>query len=136
MTSPATFVQLLDSIREHLATCQLPAPIASVRVGSDVLDGDHVTVHLRSSQLANLATALLEWADTLTRIAVTAWRPPHGQTVHLTLSGQLPDTISVEIYGGVDYTDVLFGDLQPDGRQSVALSVLRAWASGDAAVAA
>ena len=136
MTNSATMVRLLGSIREHLATHQLPAQIASVTVGSDLIDGEHVTVHLRPVELADLASALLGWADTLTQITVTAWRPRHGETVHLTLTGQLPDTTSVEVYGGVDYTDALFGDLQPDGRQGVALSVLRAWAAGDSAVAA
>jgi hypothetical protein len=105
-------------------------------VASDVVDGDQVTVHLMPVQLPALATGLLTWADTLTAITVTAWRPPHGKTVHLDVTGQLPDTTRVTVYGGVDYTDALFGDLQPGGRHGVALSVLRGWAAGDAAVAA
>jgi hypothetical protein len=132
----ATMVRLLSSIHEHLATHQLPAEIASVAVGSDTISGEHVTVHLRHVELPELASALLSWADTLTQITVTAWRPRHGETVHLTLTGQLPDTTSTEVYGGVDYTEALFGDLQPTGRQGVALSVLRAWAAGNSAVAA
>jgi hypothetical protein len=136
MNDSATMVRLLDSIRGHLTTFRLPAEIASVRVGSDALDGDHVIVHLRPARLAALATALLEWVDTVTRITVTAWRPPHGESVHLTVTGQLSDTTHVEVYGGVDYTDALFGDLQPGGRQGVSLSVLRAWAADGSAVAA
>lgn len=136
MNDSATMVRLLDSIREHLTTHRLPAEIATVTVGSDLINGEHVTVHLRHVELPDLASALLSWADTLTQITVTAWRPRHGETVHLTLTGQLPDTTSVEVYGGLDYTDALFGDLQPDGRQGVALSILRAWAAGDSAVAA
>jgi hypothetical protein len=132
----ATMVRLLNSIREHLATHRLPAEIASVEVGSDLISGEHVTVHLRPVKLPELAAALLGWADTFTQISVTAWRPRHGETVHLTLTGQLPDTTSIEVYGGVDFTEALFGDLQPDGRQGVALSVLRAWAAGNPAVAA
>jgi hypothetical protein len=136
MSDPATMVRLLDAIREHLSTHQPPAEIATVQVGCNVMDGEHVTVHLRPVQLADLATALLGWADTLTRITVTAWRPPHGETVHLTLTGQLPDTTHVSVFGSVDYTDALFGDLQPEGRQGVAMSILRAWTTGDPAVAA
>jgi hypothetical protein len=136
MNDSATMVRLLDSIREHLATQQLPAEIATVTVGTDLINGEHVTVHLRRVELLELAAALLAWADTLTHITVTAWRPRHGETVHLTLTGQLPDTTSAEVYGGVDYSDDLFGDLQPDGRQGVALSILRAWAAGNSAVAA
>jgi hypothetical protein len=136
MTSLATMVRLLNAIGGHLTKFGLSAEMASVRVASDGLDGDHVTVHLRHVQLADLATALLEWADTLTRITATVWRPPHGETVHLTVTGQLFDATPVEAYGGVDYTDAMFGDLQPGGRQGVALSVLRAWAAGGSAVAA
>jgi hypothetical protein len=136
MTNPATMVQLLGSIREHLTAFDLPAQIASVKVGCDALDGECATVHLCPSQLAALASALLSWADSLTKITVTAWRPPHGETVHLTLTGQLPDSTPVAVFGGIDYADTLFGDLQPTGRQGVALSVLRSWAAGGSAVAA
>lgn len=136
MNDFATMVRLLSSIREHLATHRLPAEIASVAVGSDTISGEHITVHLRHVELPELASALLGWADTIMQITVSAWRPRHGETVHLTLTGQLPDTTSVDVYGGVDYTEALFGDLQPTGRQGVALSVLRAWAAGNSAVAA
>jgi hypothetical protein len=136
MTTPTTFVRLLGSIRAHLATSRPAAEIATVTVDCDVLDGERVIVQLRSVQLPALATALLAWVDTLSVVAVTAWRPPHGKTVHLKVTGQLADRTHVEVFGGVDYTDALFGDLQPTGRQGVALSVLRAWAAGDGAVAA
>lgn len=136
MNDSATMVRLLGSIREHLALHRLPAEIASVTVGSDMANGEHVTVHLRHVKLPKLAAALLGWADTLTQITVTAWRPRHGETVHLTVTGQLPDTTRVEVYGGTDYTEALFGDLQPYGRVGVALSVLRVWAAGGSAVAA
>ena len=136
MNDSATMIRLLNSIREHLTTHRLPAEIATVTVGTDLINGEHITVHLRPVELHELATALLSWADTLTQITVTAWRPRHGETVHLTLTGQLPDTTSTEVYGGVDYTDTLFGDLPPTGRHGVALSILRAWAAGDSAVAA
>jgi hypothetical protein len=132
----ATMVRLLDSIREHVAVHRLPAKIASVEVGSSLLKGEHVTVHLRHVAFPALATGLLDWADTLTEVTVTVWRPRPGKTVHLTLTGQLRDTTPVEVYGGTDYAEALFGDLQPEGRHGVALSVLRAWAAGGSAVAA
>lgn len=136
MNDSATMVRLLDSIRDHLATHRLPAEIATVTVGSDVANGEHVIVHLRHVKLPELAAALLTWADTFIQITVTAWRPRHGETVHLTVTGQLADATRVEVYGGTDYTEALFGDLQPNGRHGVALSVLRAWAAGGTAVAA
>lgn len=136
MTNPATFVRLLGSVREHLTAFPLPFPLVSVNAGSDQTDGERITVHLRAGHLPDLASALLGWAGTLTGIAVTAWRPPHGQTVHLTLTGQLHDSTRVNVFGGIVYCDTIFGDLQPEGRQGVALSVLRAWAAGGSAVAA
>jgi hypothetical protein len=48
----------------------------------------------------------------------------------------LSDATHVSVFGGVDYTEAIFGDLQPGGRQGVALSILRAWAVDDSAVAA
>ncbi len=136
MTSPDTMLRLLGSIREHLATHALTTPLASITVADNLIDGEHVTVQLRSSPLADVSSALLAWVDTLTKVTVTAWRPPHGKSVHLTVTGERHDTTKVLVYGGVDFTEDVFGDLQPGGRQSVALSVLRAWASGSAGVAA
>src|SRR6266511_2979711 len=109
MNDSATMVRLFGSIREHLVTYRLPAEIATVTVGSDMINGEHITVHLRHVGLPDLASALLGWADTLTQITVTAWRPRHGETVHLMLTGQLADTTSAKVYGGVDYSDALFG---------------------------
>lgn len=136
MTDPTTIVRLLGSIREHLTAHDLNTPLASVTVRCDLIEGEHVTVHLHPSLLPGLASGLLAWVDTLTRITVSAWRPPHGETVHLTVTGERHDTTRVEVYGGVDFADDVFGDLQPGGRQSVALSVLRSWAAGSAGVAA
>ena len=136
MTSPATVMRLLGSVREHLAAFRLTAPMASVKVGSNLLDGEHVTVHLLPSVLADLAAALLAWGDTLSRVSVTAWRPPHGETVHLSLTGERHDSTRVVVFGAVAFSETLFGDLQPDGRQGVGLSVLRSWAAGAAGVAA
>ena len=136
MTSLATVMRLLGSIREHLAAFRLTAPMASIKVGSNLLDGEHVTVHLLPSVLADLAAALLAWGDTLSRVSVTAWRPSHGATGHLSLTGERHDSTRVVVFGGVAYSAELFADLQPDGRQSVGLSVLRSWAAGSAGVAA
>jgi hypothetical protein len=36
-----------------------------------------------STTLPELAADLLTWADTLTTVTATAWRPPHGELVHL-----------------------------------------------------
>jgi hypothetical protein len=136
MSDYTVMVRLLGSIREHLRTYRLPTEIACIEAGCDSLKGEHVTVQLQYRQLADLAAGLLNWADTLTHVTVTAWRPARGESVHLILTGQLPDATRVTVYGGVDYADTLFGDLQPGGRHGVALSVMRGWAAGGQAVAA
>jgi hypothetical protein len=61
MNSAITMVRLLDSIRDHLNRHELTAKIASVKVDSDTIDGERVTVHLWSLPLPALASALLEW---------------------------------------------------------------------------
>lgn len=136
MSDYTVMVRLLGAIRDHLKTYRLPTEIACVEAACDSLNGEHVTVQLRRAQLADLAAGLLCWADTLTHVTVTAWRPAPGDSVHLILTGQLTDGTQAIVYGGVDYTDVLFGDLQQGGRHSIALSVLRGWAVGGPAVAA
>lgn len=135
MSNLGTIVRLLGSIREHLTTFRLSAGIAHVRVASGVFDGDRATVQLEANQLGSLAAALVSWAETLTAVTVTAWRPPHGASVHLTVTGLMVDAVPVSVYGAVAYADALFGDLQPGGQQGVALRVLRGWAE-DSAVAA
>ena len=136
MTGPDVMVRLLGSIREHMTGHMLTAPVASVKVSCTLLDGEHVSVHLRPCSLVSLAAGLLAWADTLAKVSVTAWRPPHGETVHLSVTGQRHDATRVIVFGAVAFSEGLFGDLQPDGRQSVGLSVLRSWAAGSAGVAA
>jgi hypothetical protein len=136
MNNPDAFVRLLGSVREHLAAFHTGADIASVQIGCDSLYGEHVLIQLRTSQLPELAAGLLGWADTITNVSAEAWRPPTGTSVHLTVTGRLHDSTLVKVYSGVPYTVDVFGpDLQPDGRQSLGLSVLRGWAS-DTAVAA
>ncbi|MPZ83422.1 MAG: hypothetical protein GEV28_24735 [Actinophytocola sp.] len=137
MNSPDVFVRILGSVREHLATRPVAAGIASVAVAVNSIEGEHATVHLHSLELPELAGALLGWADTLTEITASAWRPPPGDRVHLSVSGQLDDGLAVTVYGGVAYVETMFGaDLAPGGRHSVALGVLRGWATNGGAVAA
>jgi hypothetical protein len=136
MSDYIVMVRLLGSIREHLCKYRLPTDIACVEAGCDSLNGEHVAVQLRHRLLADLADALLCWADTLTDVTVTAWRPMASESVHLILTGRLPDITRVTVYGGVDYADAVFGDLQAGGRHGVALSVLRGWSAGGQAVAA
>lgn len=131
MIAPHEYARLLDTLSAHLATCPVVVDLASVEVTTSYVDGVHGVVQLSCDGLADLATALLAWADTLTEVTVTAWRPPDGERVHLVLASQLPDGLALRVYGGIPYTEHVFSaDLQPGGRHSIAMSVLLRWATG------
>ena len=119
-----TAVALLDSIRAHLAEFELPE-LYSVNVTRS-FSGPNVSAQLACHQPAEIASALLSWADTLTGVTVEAWRVPSGDCVHLSVIGRLPGGVSVRVYGGVPYTEHGIGcDLTPDASTSVPLAVLR-----------
>jgi hypothetical protein len=119
-----TTVDLLDAIRTHLTEFELPE-LYSINATKS-LSGPNVTAQLACHTLPQIADALLAWADTLTDATVKAWRPPRGDTVHLSVIGLLTSGISVAVYGGVDFTDHSIGnDLAPDASTIVPLTVLR-----------
>lgn len=133
MTSIDIAIRLLGSIREHMTTHEIDAVIDSVR--ADACDGGSIAVHLTHNDLPAVAAGLLAWADTINNIVAAAWRIRYGDNVHLRITGQLPDSTWIEIYGAVTYTETTFGaDLQPGGQQSLGLAVLRSWAAGDETV--
>jgi hypothetical protein len=119
-----TAVDLLDSLRTHLAAFDLPE-LWSVHVVAS-FRGPNVTVQLARHEPPQIDDALLAWADTLTDVTAEAWRVPHGNSVHLSVIGQLPAGISVRVYGGVPFTQHgIGGDLAPDASTTVPLAVLR-----------
>ena len=93
-----TTVDLLAALCAHLAEFELPA-IASVHVAA-ALPAPQVTVQLACHDPSAIAQALLAWADTLTEVTAQAWRVPTGDSVHLSVTGLLPDGASVLVYGG------------------------------------
>ncbi len=117
-----TVVVLLDSLRAHLTAFELPE-LCSVHV---TRYGPNVTAQLACHTPPQIAGALLIWADTLTGITTEAWRAPSGDSVHLSVIGQLPGGVWVRIYGGVPFTTHGIGaDLAPNACTTVALAVLR-----------
>ena len=119
-----TVVALLDSLRTHLAEFELP-DLCSVHVTRSFSEPS-VTAQLACHQPPQIASALLAWADTLTGVTVEAWRVPSGDSVHLSVIGQLPGGISVRVYGGMVFTQCGIGaDLAPDASTTVPLAVLR-----------
>jgi hypothetical protein len=119
-----TTVDLLDSIRAHLADFELP-DLCSVHVTRS-FSGPHVTAQLACRIPSQIAGALLDWADTLTEVTAEAWRVPAGDSVHLSVLGRLPGGASLQVYSGVPFTAHGIGcDLAPDASTTVALAVLR-----------
>jgi hypothetical protein len=119
-----TTVALLDSLRAHFAAFELP-DLCSVHVTRS-FSGPNVTAQLACHALPQIAGALLVWADTLTGVTVEAWRVHSGDSVHLSVLGRLPGGASIQIYGGVPFTEHGIGaDLAPDTSITVPLAVLR-----------
>jgi hypothetical protein len=119
-----TTVDLLDSLRPHLAVSELP-DLCSVHVTRS-LSGPNVTVQLAWHTPPQIASGLLAWADTLTDVTVEAWRVPSGNSVHLSVIGCRPGEVCIRVYGGVPCTLHGLGcDLPPDASTTVALTVLR-----------
>jgi hypothetical protein len=119
-----TTVDLLDSIRAHLADFELP-DLCSVHVTRS-FSGPHVTAQLACRIPSQIAGALLDWADTLTEVTAEAWRVPSGDCVHLSVLGRLPGGVSIRVYGGVPFTEHGIGaDLAPDASTTVPMVVLR-----------
>jgi hypothetical protein len=115
-------VDLLAAIGAHLAEFELPA-IASVHVAPYV-PGPPVTVQLPCSAPATIAAGLLAWADTLTEITTEAWRAPHGDSVHLSVTGRLPSGTQLQVYAALRLTDGVGADLAPNTAATVPLTTL------------
>ncbi|MGH8940694.1 MAG: hypothetical protein ACRDV2_15305 [Actinomycetes bacterium] len=119
-----TAIDLLNSIRAHLAAFDLP-PMWSMHVVAS-FSGPNVTVQLARRESPEIACALLTWADTLAEVTADAWRIPSGDCVHLSVLGQLPGGASIRVYGGVVFTEHGIGaDLAPEASKTVPLAALR-----------
>ena len=119
-----TTTALLTAIRAHLTDFELPE-LYSITITKS-LSGPSVTAQLACHTPPQIADALLAWADTLTNATIEAWRVPRGDTVHLSVIGLLSGSVSVAVYGGVDFTEHSIGkDLAPDASITVPLTVLR-----------
>jgi hypothetical protein len=115
---------LLAAACAHLAEFELPA-IASVHVAAS-LSAPQVTVQLACHEPAVIAQGLLAWADTLPEVTAQAWQVPHGDSVHLSVTGLLPDGASVLVYGGTEATHRALGaDLAPDATTTLPLPTLQ-----------
>src|SRR5438270_8269673 len=81
----SNIVDPLAALSTHLAAFELP-PVASIHVTGGMA-ASQVTVQLTGRDPAALAQGLLAWADTLTPVSAHKWRVPHGDLVHLSITG-------------------------------------------------
>jgi hypothetical protein len=115
---------LLAALCAHLAAFELPA-IASVHAAA-CLSAPQVTVQLTGHDPSAITRGLLAWADTLTQVTAQAWRVPHSDSVHLSVTGLLPDGASVLVYGSTEATHGGLGaELAPDATTTIPLPTLR-----------
>lgn len=119
-----TVIDLLDALHTHLGACELPE-LYSVSVIT-ARGGPAVSVHLACHHLPDITAGLLAWAETLTETTAAAWRVPTGDSIHLSVTGQLPHGTPVHVYSGMAFTENGIGaDLAPDASITVPLAVLR-----------
>lgn len=126
MTTP--IVDLLATIGTHLATFDLATPWAvHVTTGNTKRD---IEVQLQCRQPPEVATALLAWADTLTKVTAQAWRCYDGHSLHLSITGRLPNGATVRVYDAIPHTGHGVGaKLAPGATTSLRPGVLRALAT-------
>jgi len=120
----SSIVDLLAAISEHLTDFELP-PVASIYIRTD-MSAPQVTVQLPHRDPAAVAKGLLAWADTLTQVTAEAWRVPHGDSIHLSITGSMTASASVLVYGGLPtHRGGLGTDLTPGATTTVPLAALR-----------
>lgn len=125
----------LRAMLAHLdAHPELPDPVAvHIRRYSQ----ETVTVQLHNTGLADVATALVAWAETITDPSAEVWSIPDRDLVHLSVSGRLPDGTSFQVFDVVDRDDTVFGpDIEPGATQSMPLFALRSLTDYGTGVAA
>jgi len=125
---------LLDVIRTHLDSFELPPPWSIYLTSYS--GGPTASVNLAVREPSQIAVALLAWADTLTDVTVQTWRPSHGGSVDLSITGVLSDGVVVRISSHLPFArGGIGGDLAPGASKVVPLALLRQWADpGEASV--
>jgi hypothetical protein len=120
-TTTTPYLELLDPVRELLATHDLPA------MSSIQLRREHVSVQLSAHTEPDVIAGLLVWAQVLTHSAAEVWRLSDRTSVHLYVHGRLLGGVAVTVFGGYAYAaDCVGADLGPGLRRPVALGQLMA----------
>jgi hypothetical protein len=132
-TTGMSFVQAADLLAAHLADHAVPEPV--FLTVTTRWRHSEVAAQLRPDTVPHLAAALLAWIDTLPAITITAWRPPAGERVHLSLASTLTGptgAVALTVYGAAKGDDpARFADITPGQRREVSLSELRTWTADE-----
>ena len=119
---------LLDAIRTHLDAFELPPPWSIYLASNSDRPAASVTLGIREP--SQIGLGLLAWADSLTDVTAQIWRPPSGDTVHLSITGQLSKGVVIRVSGHLPVSRRgIGGDLTPGASKAVPLVLLRQWAN-------
>ncbi len=128
-TGVASIHAAASLLAAHLTEHGLPEPASLT-----VMTGAHraeVQAQVHPHTVAGVAAELVTWAETLKPVTVTMWRPPHGDRVHLSMTGTLIGplgAVGLDVYGAVGHDPAVFADLASGEDRPVSLDHLRAWA--------
>lgn len=131
-----TTAQVAELVTGHMARHALPEPASLLIVNG--LDEYAARVQVHTGELAETAAVLLRWANSLTAVAVQAWRASEF-SVHLDVDTTLTDecsAVKLTIYGGVPFDPAMFADREIGERRAVSLGQLTTWATDRPGVAA
>ena len=120
----STVTDLLAAVGSHLAAFEVP-DLYSVNLAASV-HFPQVSAQLVAHNLPQIAAGLLAWADTLIGTTADTWRVPQGDSVHLSVTGRLPDGAGIRIYGAVPFAEHGPGSgLTPGAAATMPLGALR-----------
>lgn len=119
-------VGLLDAVVDHLVGFELPEPYGLQARTHPVGHGAAMSVQLAECGLPAVAAALVLWADTLSAVSLSVWRPPSSDAVHVQVSGRLAGGVPIEVWAGVA-APVPLVSLDPGQKRTLRLGLLRTW---------
>lgn len=122
---------LLDAVLNHMDGYELPEPYGVQARAYTSRDSALVSIHLVERSLSTVASVLVIWADTLSEVSLSAWRPPARDTVHIHVSGRLAGGVPIEVWAGVK-APVPPVNLEPDQKKTLRLGLLRTWIAAPA----
>jgi hypothetical protein len=119
---------MVEALSDHMSRHDLPVPIG-VSAGTYACT---VSAQIEPGVLEELVVGLVAWAESLTDVAVTVWRPGVPvDRIHIEVDGRLDGGRAVRVFGAMPYSPVVFGaSFAPDESVSLTVEQLRAFTAG------